>query len=87
MNTRLEMPFLSEPNNSIRVGEVDQRPLVVSCAFERQAPQIVRLAIGRRAPDEFVGDLDRLRIVGQPQIVSIDRCRAVTGAPQFMTNL
>lgn len=32
----------------------------------------MRFAVGRRAPDEFVGDFDRLRIVGQPQI-DVDR--------------
>ena len=32
----------------------------------------MRFAVGRRAPDELVGDFDRLRIVGQPQI-DVDR--------------
>jgi hypothetical protein len=45
---------------------------VVAGAFEGDATQVVRLAVGRRAPYEFVGHFDRLRIIGQPQI-DIDR--------------
>ena len=77
MNTRLEDALLVRAEQFDRVGEVDQRPLVVARAFEGYAAQIVRLAIGWGAPDEFVGDLDRLRIVGQPQI---DVDRAVQGS-------
>ena len=64
--------FLVRAEQLDGVGEIDQRPLVVPRAFEGEAAQIMRLAIGRCPPDEFVGHLDRLRIIGQPQI-DVDR--------------